>query len=373
MAEAVKRARGKSAAKEPDVAKKTKPAKKRTAARKAAVKKAAPGKKSAASKTSKSRSSEKKPAVKSATSAYGRQAWDKQGPADTRAAEQPMMKTLRAEHRHIVSVMQLFSEQLKSIEDGDFVDPHVLFEIMEYITTWPDRFHHPREDLIYSRVAELDAKAADAVDTLQRDHDYSAKRGRKLLADIESWQAGEVTGAAVVKRGREYISHTYEHMNVEEKVVFPHIETVLTLDDWRELAEDDSLKAVSLPVFGPRVQREFRSLARRLRRGVRRRVERGAVVEWVGIEALMESVEVLSLGYDSARSAAQEHWQAALADSLELFQDSPVKAPLRCSLNNLKLGYRLLGDVAQISREVLEDLEQVNEERKGRVEMFSRD
>ena len=63
------------------------------------------------------------------------------------------MKALRAEHRHIATVMQLFADQLKAIEEGQLVDTHVVYEIMDYMVTWPDRYHHPREDLIYSRVA----------------------------------------------------------------------------------------------------------------------------------------------------------------------------------------------------------------------------
>ena len=362
------------AARKKPAAKKVVRKKNATAKKRTAVKKAAPAKaKTRVPRAKKKQAAAKKAPAKRTESAYGRQAWDQPAAAGNKAPEQPMMKTLRAEHRHIASVMQLLSEQLLAIEAGDPIDPHVVFEVMEYMATWPDRYHHPREDLIYSRVAEVNAKAADDVDTLQRDHDYSAQQGRKLLKDIEAWREGSLSGAMIVKRGREYIGHTYEHMNVEEKVVFPHIESVLTLDDWRELAEDDELRAVSLPIFGPRVQREFRSLARRLRRGVRRRVERGAVVEWVGIEALMESLDVISMAYDSTRSAAQEHWQTALDDSREIFQESIVTAPLRCSLNNAKLGYRLLQDLAQISREVVDDLEQVNEERKGRIGLFSRD
>ena len=68
------------------------------------------------------------------------------------------MKALRAEHRHIATVMQLFADQLKAIESGELVDTHVVYEIMDYMVTWPDRYHHPREDLIYGRVAELDAR-----------------------------------------------------------------------------------------------------------------------------------------------------------------------------------------------------------------------
>ena len=59
------------------------------------------------------------------------------------------------------------------------------------------------------------------MDTLQRDHDHTAKRGREVLQDIERWREGEVSGAVVVKSGRAYIDHMYEHMNVEEKAGLP--------------------------------------------------------------------------------------------------------------------------------------------------------
>lgn len=346
-----------------------KPAKKPAGARKPATRRKAPARRKQASR--------KAPAKQSAASggkaqaAYSREAW--QQPAAGTAApgpEQPLMKALRAEHRHIASVMQLFSEHLQAIEAGETVDPHVVYEVMDYMASWPDRYHHPREDLIYARVAELDSKAADDVDTLQRDHDAAARRGQQLLRNIERWREGELKDAVIVRDGREYVGHMYEHMNVEEKVVFPHIESVLSLDDWRELAEDDELRAVSAPVFGPRVQREYRKLARRLRRGVRRRVERGVVQEWVGIEALMESLEVLSLAADTARETAGDHLRTALDDSREIIRETPLRAPLRCSLNNIRLGYRLLGDMLDISREVYGDLERVNRERRERSELF---
>ena len=339
----------------------TQTAKKKTTARK----KPAANKQAAAKKSR---------GVKKADAGYTRAAWDKKPAksAGRERAEQPLMKALRAEHRHIATVMQLFSDQLKAIEEGELVDTHVVYEIMDYMVTWPDRYHHPREDLIYGRVAELDARAADEVDSLQRDHDKTASNGRKVLQDIERWREGEASGAVVVKSGRAYIDHMYEHMNVEEKVVFPHIESVLSIQDWRELAEDDQLHAVADPVFGPRVQREFRNMTRKLRRTVRRGVERGTMVEWIGIEALMESLEVVSMAYESARGTAGDHLRAVLEDSRDMFRESPLTAPFRCAANNARMTFRLLGDVAEISRDTLDDLSRVNQERKDRVRLLDR-
>ena len=288
-------------------------------------------------------------------------------------SSQPLIRALYAEHVQLFMVMQVFKEQLGAIERGEVVDTHVVYEVMDYMVTWPDRFHHPREDLIYARVAEIDPGALDDVDTLQRDHDNTAQVGRQLLKLIENWRSGEAAGSEVVTRGREYISHIYEHMNVEEKLVFPKVEATLTPRDWFELSEDDKLRGVSDSVFGPRVQREFRNMARKIRRGVRRSVEHGTMVEWVSLEAFMESFEVVSIAYDSARSTAETHARDALNDALGYFQKAPLSAPVRCAVNNTRLTFRLLGDIAEISLETLDDLSQVNQARKDRMRLLSRD
>ncbi|MDH4039776.1 MAG: hemerythrin domain-containing protein [Gammaproteobacteria bacterium] len=282
----------------------------------------------------------------------------------------PLLEALYAEHRHIASVMQLFREQLEAIAAGQLVDTHVVYEVMDYMVTWPDRFHHPREDLIYGRVAELDAGAADSVDSLQRDHDAMAETAREVLRNIRQWRDGEVSGEELVRSGRAYIDHMYEHMNTEEKLVFPEIDRVLGAEDWRELAQDDQLRPVADPVFGPRVQREFRNMARKLRSSVRRGVERGTLVEWLSVEAVMESLEVVSMAYESARGSAAEHARVAWDEGVELFRESAVTAPWRCAANNARLGLRLIQEVAEISRQALGDISRVNQERKARIRLM---
>lgn len=331
----------------------------------------AAAKKSAATK-SKAR---KKPARKVAAKKPVRKAAAGSRTAKTTktAAKRPestLIRALRAEHKHIATVMQTFLGQLEAVEAGELVDTHVVFEIMDYMVSWPDRFHHPREDLIYGRASEIDSSVADSVDSLQRDHDQTAKSGGELREIIQRWRDGETSGSVLVKRGRAYVDHMYEHMNIEENQVFPQINALLSAEDWRELEMDDQLQPVSDPIFGPRVQREYRNLARKLRRNVRRGVERGTMVEWVGIEALMESLEVLSMAYEAAQGSAGDHLKKAMDDSLELLRESPLSAPLRCTANNVRLGMQLLEEFGGISRDAMKDLSRVNQARKDRIRLL---
>jgi hemerythrin-like domain-containing protein len=287
------------------------------------------------------------------------------------AAEQPIMAALRAEHKHISSVMAIFAQQLEAVDSGDLVDTHVMYETMDYMVFWPDRYHHPREDLVYNRVAEIDESAADNVDSLQREHDKMALRGRRLLADIVRWREGEITGDSVVKDGRAYIEKMYVHMNTEEELVFPQIEGVLTLDDWRELAAEDQLTPAADPVFGGRVDREFRNLARKLRRNLRHSVEKGAMVEWIGIEALLESMEVMSIALETAREATGDHLQSIWKDSTGILREAPLTGMFKCASNNTRLTVDWLGNVIGISKDTLSDLSRVNQERRDRVRLLN--
>jgi len=347
----------------------SKAAAKTTGARKAGAKKSARKKATAKKAAPKKAASGKATAGKSATRQKSVAAKTARRPA---AGPQPLMNALRAEHRHMAKVMHLLAEQLEAIEGGELVDTHVVYEIMDYMVNWPDQFHHPREDLIYARVAELDGSAADEVDTLQRDHDQTARRGKSVLQDISRWREGVLSGAQVVESGRAYIDHIYEHMHLEEKVVFPHIESILTIEDWRELAEDDHLQAVGDSIFGPQIQREFRNMTRKLRRSLRRGVERGAMVEWIGVEALMESLEVVSIAYESARDSAGDQVRGAFRDSLDMLREDFLSAPLKIAGNNARVTFRILGEVAEISRETMGDLSRVNQERRDRVRLLSR-
>jgi hypothetical protein len=199
-----------------------------------------------------------------------------------------------------------------------------------------------------------------------------AREGRDLLHAIERWRAGELDGAALVARGRVYVQRGYAHMNEEEHDIFPLIEAVLTRDDWRDLEADDQLQPVSDPVFGRRIQRDFRQMARKVRRSLRHGVEQGAVIEWVGIEAMLEAWEVLSIAVQNGSTITGGHLSSVAQESLYIALDKPLKAPWLCTLNNTRLTLDYLQEMGTVYRDALVDLARVNRERKDRLRLLRR-
>jgi hemerythrin-like domain-containing protein len=307
--------------------------------------------------------------------AYSKESWEAIVPRlpEHAQSEHAVMQALYAEHRYMATLMHMLGEQLAALETGNTVDPHVLYEVMHYMTHFPDAFHHPREDMVYQRAAELDPELADSVDTLQRDHDYLSDVGAKALKSIDDWRDGRGKDEDLLKHCQNYASSLYEHMNTEEKVVFPQIEKLLSEEDWFELEQQDLLSPVPDPVFGTRVDREYRNIARKARRALRRGAEDAAVVEWIGIEALLEGVEVLSMAVDNSRAAADDRFSEARDDMKELFQESLdgeaslLLLPARCSLSNVSHYVGWLKDCGAIVKDAAGDIRELNRGMRQRM------
>lgn len=280
----------------------------------------------------------------------------KSKPRSKSSSRVPMMATLYAEHRYMATMLKQLEKQLNLIESDGNADTHVLYESMHYMTQYPDRFHHPREDVIFQRAAQLSAKLADDVDSMQRDHDRMAVSGKKALKTIVDWRQGKCDTDKVVKAGRKYIADLFRHMETEEQLVFPQIEATLGPLDWRELSEDDSLQPAPDPVFGSRVDREFRNVARGARRALRHGVENAVMTEWLGLETLMESLEVLSIARDHSRSSTREHARETLEQCREIVSEGLLLSPIKCAACTARQYGSWLWDQFEISRDTLEDM-----------------
>ena len=256
--------------------------------------------------------------------AYSRRNWDSvvRNLRGDQLSGHPILATLYAEHRYMGTLLRLLETQLDLLEQDEPVDAQVLYESLHYMTHYPDAFHHPREDLVYQRAGEVDPKLADSVDTLQREHDYLSELGARALAAVSGWQEAGDDVDELETAVRAYVDAMYRHMSAEETLIFPEIDRTLSEEDWALLEQEDLLAPIPDPIFGPKVEREYRNIARKARRTLRRGAEDAALVEWIGLEAFLEGLEVLSIAGESTRSAASEHYHAASGETLELIQDA---------------------------------------------------
>jgi hemerythrin-like domain-containing protein len=281
---------------------------KRATAKRAPARKAAPA---AAKRT---------PARKAAPAAAKRKAVRPptlRGPAPTsaRAGAPEIMVTLNSEHRYISSLLEALAEQADNLLPGRTPDYALMQDIVHYMASFPDEYHHPREDLVFERLVMRDPQAKPAVEELLEGHRDINRRSRELLAHLEHITRGERTpdNQKLKYLCDSYIGHYWDHINTEEGKVFPRATAKLRQEDWFDV--NSKAKYVDDPLFGTRVRKEYQRLSQYLTDRVGRVTEDIAVAELFGIEALIETVAALGNAGGELQEIVRKRVSQAVRDS----------------------------------------------------------
>lgn len=148
------------------------------------------------------------------------------------------LQIIRDEHAALSAMLQ---SMRMMVERGPGDKPVQFFEVLRamlfYIDEFPERLHHPKEsDLLFPRVARLAPAVMAAVEQLDRDHLNGEKAVRELQHRLLAWELlGESRRADFEEQCRRYMDFYLEHMRLEETVILPEAERVLTEADWQEL------------------------------------------------------------------------------------------------------------------------------------------
>ncbi len=171
-----------------------------------------------------------------------------------------VIKRLNAEHRNIAKLLDLLDTELATFHAGEQPDFELMLDIMDYLTHYPDTFHHPKEDLLFSRLRQLDASSHHVVEKLRKEHESLAREGIEFRNALR----GMVNDEALMLRntlehlGTHYAEALRSHLDTEEAQVFPHALEVLKPADWKEI--DERICQRDDPLFGKAVAVEFQDL-----------------------------------------------------------------------------------------------------------------
>jgi hemerythrin-like domain-containing protein len=170
-----------------------------------------------------------------------------------------VIRQLHTDHIHIARLLDLLEVQLGMFHEDGRPDYALMMDTMQYMTNYPDLFHHPKEDVVFHILMERDASTKPVVQDLLKMHQVLAEKGLQFLESLRT-----VVNELMVERetlesqGREYIALLRHHMDVEEGQVFPHAARILSQEDWRRI--DGAVEAMEDPLFGHRVQSEYLAL-----------------------------------------------------------------------------------------------------------------
>ena len=179
------------------------------------------------------------------------------------------MEALHLDHVHLTKVFNILDQQsqLISADEGRNGKPDIflMVDIAHYVKNYPDLIHHPKEDRVYEVFKTRTNEGADIVDQVQNEHKLLPNETNELYTLLEA----AANSALFISRDelRSKIQHFLalerNHMNIEEQVLFPLIESTLTEEDWDSI--DTATLNKSDPLFGDNIEACYENLYRSIK------------------------------------------------------------------------------------------------------------
>ncbi|MDH3266325.1 MAG: hemerythrin domain-containing protein, partial [Gammaproteobacteria bacterium] len=161
-----------------------------------------------------------------------------------------LLDDLREDHRNMAIILDLLSRQVDHIRDGEKPDYELIHDIMRYMTVYSDAVHHPKEDLLYTRMQAQEPKMAQGLELVEPEHQDIAALGLQLRNDIEAIASGAaVTRKRLIADATEYVQTLRKHMAWEEEDLFRRARELI--QDEKDMFVDISHLETLDPVFGP--------------------------------------------------------------------------------------------------------------------------
>jgi hemerythrin-like domain-containing protein len=177
---------------------------------------------------------------------------------------------LRLEHENLSQLLDLIDEQRQIARTGGELDLDLLGTVAEYFGGYPDKCHHPVEDLVFQRLKMRDPGAVSDPDKLADEH-AQIERLTAELAEAIAANDDEPGLAAVLE---QFTNDYRKHMAMEEEHFFPAAARTLSEQDWDEI--DFSLFDSPDPLFDHAAHERFHGLRDRINKLARSSQRRSA-------------------------------------------------------------------------------------------------
>ena len=165
------------------------------------------------------------------------------------------------EHRNLSSLLACLESLIEDIEERHLTPDFAVFDlIFEYLGSYLDRYHHPKEDAhLFRALRERDPDSAAAIDALRAEHEQEPAMLARMTDAMADFRA---MGAPAFERFRDaataYIDFERRHVAAEEGDIFERARRQLTAEDWAQI--DAAFEANDDPLFGDAPAGHYRAL-----------------------------------------------------------------------------------------------------------------
>lgn len=170
-----------------------------------------------------------------------------------------ILRRLRQEHAGMAGLLDVLEREIAIFRRGEDPDYDIIEAVAEYCLTYPDRCHHPKEDLVYHALRACDAEAGAAVGDLLAEHQRLAAATRAFAdAVARILQESRMPRDWFARLATDFIDDYRQHMELEESEFFPAALRSIGEAEWAEL--DARVTDRDDPLFGATAETRFQAL-----------------------------------------------------------------------------------------------------------------
>lgn len=140
------------------------------------------------------------------------------------------------EHQSLAAILHAIRFMLKEVAAGRLEADRQLFRAMvHYLDAYAEQRHHPKEDLLFERLAQRSDEGREALAELAVQHAAAPQRIAVLQAALADYLADAGRFAAFAEAFEHYAEFYRQHMLLEEDVALPLVRKHLSAEDWSDL------------------------------------------------------------------------------------------------------------------------------------------
>jgi hemerythrin-like domain-containing protein len=169
------------------------------------------------------------------------------------------------EHQNIEKLLLVLEHEFEVFDRSGRPDYEILQSIIQYFQDYPESCHHPKEEMIFEKLKLRDPAAAKRFGDVEAEHGLEAKRLRSFARAVDYILADqEFLRESFHLAVHDFIEHQRQHLQKEERLLFPAAVKALRSDDWAEI--DARLDDRKDPLFNSIVEERFQNLQRTILR-----------------------------------------------------------------------------------------------------------
>ena len=149
------------------------------------------------------------------------------------------LRGLREDHARFSRVLSMIGRDAQRLLDEPEAVLPLLSEAVDYVVNFQNIHHHPREEIMFAKVARASETLAGTSAILTREHELVDRAGEELLATLDraSRSTSERSTRQELARQLERFARSMRaHIAQEEEILYSEAWDTLSSADWDDLA-----------------------------------------------------------------------------------------------------------------------------------------